>query len=230
VKLRDAFSLLGRGLRQYPLLLLGLAILASWPTEILGEAMGWSMMDAGGYLAEALWFPVFMLCQLAMLRRMGRGLNPSAAQVPLRPGILGSALAAEILLSLRFCVVIFLWALPSLLLLSLIGLEPLWARIVLAMVAAASAFPCVLWILRRLFTPAVILWQGLGASAAIDESARLSQGKMRQVLWPLIALNGIGLILEGVSGLLESGGLVALPLSFILGNASIALAYRILTL
>lgn len=203
-----------------------LAALATLPPDLFNDALGYDMMAPQGYLAEILWFPVFTLCQLALLR----ALHTEGGSPPLTARMLASALGAELLLGLRFCAVILLWALPSIVLLSIFGLEPVWARCLLALSALLGAIPCIAWILRRLFTPAIVLWQGLNASEAIAESARLSQGKLKKLLVPLLILNGIGLILEGIGSLWEPFSLISLPLSFVFGNFAIIWAWRILTL
>jgi hypothetical protein len=226
----SASQLLWLTLKQNWLLALGLAALATLPTEILSEAMGWGTMDPQGYLAEAAWLPVSMLCQLALLRSMGKLLNADAGNPPLRGSALASSLGAEFLFSLRFCVVILLWFLPALLFISIFGLEPIWARLIAALLALGACIPSSMYMLRRIFSPTVVLWQGLKASASLEESARLSQGKLASLLWPLTLYNGIALILEGLSGYSLPLTLVVLPLSFLLPCVILAWAYHILTL
>jgi hypothetical protein len=225
----SAWRLLWLTLKEHWLEALGLALLATLPAEILNTAMNWGAMDPGSYLAEAAWLPVTMLCQLALLRRMGRILNPESGSPQLRGSALASAIGAEFLISLRFCVVVLLWALPALIFLSIFGLEAVWARVIFALLALLASIPCLLYMLRRLLSPAVVLWQGLKASASLDESARLTAGKLSSVIWPLIVMNGIGLILEGLSDSLPFEAF-SLPLSFLLSSAALAWSYRILTL
>lgn len=225
-----ALSLLWLAIKKRPFFCFGLAIFATLPTEIASDLLGWGSMDPQSYLAEAAWTPIALLCSLALLRQMGRMANPEAGSPALRGKLLASSLGAEILLGMRFCTVILLCAIPALLFLSIFGLEPLWARVAFAALALAAAIPSTTYMLRRLFTPTVVLWQGLQASESLRESARLSQGKLRQVLWPLLLINGFALILEGLSG--ESLGLAALllPPSFLLSQGVLAWAYHILTL
>jgi hypothetical protein len=225
-----SFRLLGLTLKKYWLEALCLAALATLPTEILSEAMGWGTMDPQGYLIEAAWLPVAMLCQLAMLRRIGKLLNVNAGEPKLRGTTLASALGAEFLFSLRFCVVLLLYCLPALIFISIFGLESIWSRLIATLLALAGSIPCSLYMLRRLFSPTVVLWQGLKASESLRESARLSQGKLGLILWPLLLWNGIALIFEGLSGYFLALTLVVLPLSFLFSTVVLAWAYYILTL
>jgi hypothetical protein len=209
---------------------LGLSLLATLPPEILNQAMGWNLLDPGTALGEAAWLPATALCQLLLLKRLGRLLNSQAGTPAVLGGTLLSAIGCEFLLALRFCKVVLLWALPALFVLAAFGLERLTARLAVAALALGAAVPCLLYLLQRVFSAPIVLWQGLKASQALDESARLSSGRLKSVLWPLVLFNGIGLILEGISGDSLAVSALVLPLSFLLSNTALAWSYRRLTL
>jgi hypothetical protein len=216
------WSLLWGSLKARPLALLGAAALATLPLELLAFAMDWDAVHPGNVLAELLWLPVTMACQLAALGILGGRGSASWA------GSLLSALGAELLLALRFCVVVLLCALPALACAAALGVEELGPQLLAAGLALAALPFCLLYLLRRFFAAPIVLWQGLSGAQALEESVRLSRGKLRLVLLPLLLWNGIGLILEGISG--GAFKIVALPLSFLLSQASLAWAYSILTL
>jgi hypothetical protein len=192
--------------------------------------MNWSVVDPGPYLAERAWLPIFKLCQLSLLRRMGCIMHPSAGSPPLAGRTLASSLGAELLLALRFCVVVLACALPAIATLAFLGLESRLNQALVLLLALLGALPCLYYVIRRIFSAPIVLWQGLSAAQALEESARLSQGKLRRILWPILLLNGIALVLEGLSGDSMALSMLLLPLGFMLSVAATAWAYRILTL
>jgi hypothetical protein len=228
--MKAALRLLAGGIGSRPLAVLGLAALATWPLEALADALGWDAMHPGNLAAELAWMLPGLACQLWLLGFFGSLRDAGKPRPRLSARLLASAFGAEFLLALRFCVVVLLSALPALACLALFGLESWPARISVGCLALAGAVPSVLYALRRIFAPAVVLWQGLNASQALAESARLSHGRLKAVLWPLLLLNGFALILEGISGAAPYLAYLCMPLSFLLSQAVLAWAYRILTL
>jgi hypothetical protein len=224
-----AYALLWRCLRQDPWICLGLAALATLPTEFLGDYLGWTVVDPGSALSEAAWIPVATLCELALLRRMGILLNPDSATPALRGALLRSAIGAEFLIGLRLCVVVLLWSIPALVVLSAMGLEGIWGRILFGCLACLAAWKSVQWALRRMLSPCVVLWQGLPASQALDESDRLCRGNLGSILGPVAVLMGFPLILQLLSGDSILANALVLPLSTLMSCAATAWAYGQLT-
>jgi hypothetical protein len=222
-------ALLWRSCREFPWLCLGLCALATLPTEWLGDALGWTAVDPQSTLAELVWLPVATLCELALLRRLGQFLSPQAGAPQLRGALLGSAIGAEFLLGMRLCIVVLLWSLPALVVLSAFGLENLWARLLFGCLAALAALKSLHWALCRLLTPCVVLWQGLPASQALQESARLTEGKLGSIFWPIAFFMGIPLILQLLSGESILANSLVLPLSSLLSCVVTAWAYHSLT-
>jgi hypothetical protein len=204
------------------------AALASLPTEFLCEALHWDSLSPQSYAAEILWMPVEIYCSLRLLSLWGQIFGLKAGLKPRQ--VLASALGLEILISLLFCRVALLWALPALSWLSLFGLAAPAARLGLLVLVLGGAIPPALWMLERLPAQAVILWQGLNASQALKESADLSRGKLKSALIPLLFWNLLAQGLEGLGLLSDPLNWLLLPLSLILSQAALAQAYRKLTL
>jgi hypothetical protein len=120
--------------------------------------------------------------------------------------------------------------LPAIAALAFFGLEHFWSRALVAALSLAGAVPSLLYVLRRLFAAPIVLWQGLNACQALNESAHLAKNRLRLVIKPLLLLNGIALVLEGLSGDSMALSMLLLPLGFMLSVAATAWAYRILTL
>jgi hypothetical protein len=206
-----------------------LAALASLPTELVSDYFNWGAMEPASYGAELVWLPVALACQLALLDLLGPYMTPAKPAQAVLGRPTASAFGAELLLSFRFCYVALGWFLPALICIALFGLEPLWARILSAILVLAAIPPCLLYMLRRFFAAPVILWQGLNASESLAESARLSQGKLLKIFGPALLWGGIAVVLEYLfSDTLWK--LLSLPLSFLLTQALTAWAYGILTL
>jgi len=203
---------------------LGLAALATLPTELLGLWKDWDAMSPQSVAAELGWLPVAVACQLGLLVLFGKKKGLDIRQA------LPSALGVELLLALRFCVVALLWALPSLFAFSLLGVASAPARLTVLILALAGAVPASLWMLRRIPAQAMVLYQGLNASQAIDESARSTQGRLKSVLIPLLLWNILAQLLSLPGLAWEPLNLLLLPLSLLISQSALAKAYAKLTL
>jgi hypothetical protein len=230
VKLPSCAALLRRAFQEHPLELFLLAALATLPPELYSEAKQWDALNPYANFLELLWYPFSIYAELRILRQIGRSLNAEAGSPALSLQAMASSLGAELLFSLRFASLILLCLLPALLLLSIAGLESHWSQLGIALLLLAGSIPATDYFLRRLFTSPIVLWQGLKASAALEESARLCRGKMKQILPNLLLWSALSMILENLGGISLPLTLLALPLSFILNTVLLAWCYHILTL
>lgn len=204
----------------------GLAALAALPSEFLGLWTGWGMMDWQTYVAELIWTPAMLWCQLQGLAWMGQILSPSAQPPLISARTLASSFGAEILLSLRFCGVALACLVPALAALAVLGWEKPSSRVAVSALALAGALPAAIYLLRRLFSQPVVLWQGLNASQALAESAALTRGKLKSVLAVLLAMNLLALGLQGLSETMDWLFVPCLPLAFLLATTALAWSYR----
>jgi hypothetical protein len=200
------------------------AALATLPPEFLSQGLGWQALSPESAISQVVWMPIALYCQLKILAT--RGLPVKLAPATALPSVIG----VEFLLALRFCKVLLLWLLPALAAFSLLGLETFNAKIIVMALAVAGSVPAVLWFLRRLCATAVVLWQGLSAGAAIDESARLAQGKLKSVIVPLLLWNALALLVEFLGLASDALNAVVLPLSLLITTFALGGAYRKLTL
>lgn len=199
--------------------------LSALPPELLSRAFGWSLADPAYLVASLLWWPVDTFGRLEALNiLLTRGLgSPGTPGAPTawRPprAALGSALAAEVLLSLRAAALALLGLLPCLALLSLLGPDQLlhWGwRLLLLALAGLGLLPTAFYVLRRLLAPLELLRRPLTAGEALDASELRLRGRLTAFLklaWPWIAL----------SWALDLAGL-ALPDALALGLALPSLA------
>ena len=121
--------------------------------------------------------------------------------------------------------------LPAFICLSLFGVATLPATATLLAISLLGLILPALWFLKRLAAPALVLWQGLNASEALEASAKLCQGKLKSVIIPLLLWNLLAQALE-LLGLASEPlqPLVILPLSLLISTAALGRAYAKLTL
>lgn len=199
--------------------------IATLPTEILSQWRDWQALSPESAIAEVLWLPVTLYAQLHILSLLGKT-RPKLAPATALP----SAIGVELLLALRFFRVLLLWELPALVAFSLFGLETFGAKFIVAALALSGSVAPALWLLRRLCATPIVLWQGLNASQAIDESARLTLGKLKSVIIPLLLWNALAEVLGSLGLVSSTLNIVILPISLLISTVALAAAYRKLTL
>lgn len=190
-------------------------LLAAWPPELIAAWGGWDLVDPRYLGVMALWWPVDVFARLAALRAiLMRGPRETGAPMG-RPYIVrdardawGSAIAAEILLSLKFAGVALAGLLPG------IALASRGHHSVALLVGALGLVPALFFYLRRSLSLLWLLQGPYRASEALQASAQQTQGRTGLFLrlagpWLLLSL---GLDLAGL-GLPELGGLLLAPLS-----------------
>lgn len=168
--------------------------LSALPPELISKALGLDWVDPAYLAALLLWWPVDTFCRLAALRVLLTAADPRGEWRPSRSAV-ASALAAEILLSLRCAAFCLAGVLPALALFSL--LRPaqllLWPwRLGLLALALAGTLPACLYALRRILAPLELLRSRLRAGEALDASARRLDGRLGAFLrmaLPWIALS-----------------------------------------
>lgn len=182
--------------------------------------MGWDFMDPKGYFAEIAWTPVLMWCQFKALAAFER------KEMAVGGGLVLGGFSAEALLSLRMAGLALLCLAPALIWSAYATWDGAGARVIAVALALAGGLPPLVFTLRRLFMLPVMLWQGLGPSAARHESARLSEGKLMKVLPWLLGGQAAGLLLQGLGEIHIALALFALPASFLAGLWGLAISYR----
>ena len=185
-------------------------------------------MSPESAIAQVLWMPVALFCQLKILEALGAAKGLPAKLAP--AAALSSAIGVELLLALRFCRVLLISLLPALVAFSILGLESGFAKVLVVSLSLVCGIAPMLWFLRRLCATAFVLWQGLDAGKALAQSALLSQGKLKSVLVPLLLWNVLAQGLEALGLASETLNLAMLPLSLFISCAALASAYRKLTL
>ncbi|MGH7442419.1 MAG: hypothetical protein ACREKE_07085, partial [bacterium] len=125
------------------------------PPDVLGWVFGWGAANPLGMAFGVVWWPADLFGRLeALSLLLHLDSKPSAQNRVWRPArvALGSALTAEVLVTLRATALVFLGLLPSLGLLSLsapVALAHWPRRTVLGLVAGLGLLPAVFYLLRR---------------------------------------------------------------------------------
>ncbi len=227
-------GLLGRALRRSDCLLAAAA--GTLPLVALQAWKNWDPLSPESVLAQLLWIPVGIYCQLRVLDSLAKAETDPNLKAPGADAAaaLPSAIGAELLFSLRFCVLAELCFLPALLALSVLGVEkPLKIGIILVL-ALLGALPLAGWAFKRLFALAVVLWQGLNAGQALAESARLAPWKkLKTFILPLLLWFGLAFLLQSAIEMAEGPAwldFLLQPLAFLIAQAALLWGYLKLTL
>ncbi len=200
--------------------------LSAWPPELISDALGLQIVDPGYVGLMLAWWPLDVLAKLGALAV----LLDAGGLAPHRRGpwpALPSALSAEVLLGLRTAALGLLGLVPGVALLSLAGIDTPIKRWSVSLLCLAGLIPALLYTLRRLLSSLDLLLAPVNAGAALDASANRLKGRLWAFLklaWPWLALSlaldGLGLVVEGPAGLplsLLSLALSILPLGLALG-------------
>ncbi len=208
-------------LLSFSLLLAAVAVL---PPELLARARGWAIVDPGYLGAQLAWWLPDLALRLILLWRVGLSLG-------LRPKILGPslvfrrALATELRVALGLCVVTLVALIPAAWWIASFGLDTLSVRAIAIALFMLAAIPAALYLLRRMLTPCVLLWEGGSYVAALNRSARLSRG-YSVLLW-LFASAGLSFGLDQALGLLPAPwDLSGACLAWVVQTAPLAWIYR----
>ena len=195
--------------------------LAGLPVDLWAWARGWNLVDPA-YLGLSLaWWPVDALGRLMALSL----LLPDPPPMPAWRR-LPSALSAEIRVGLWSTCVLLAGLVPAIALFSLKGFQgPVWLALELGL-TALGLLPGLLYGLRRLLAPLLVLG-GAGAADALHGSAQRLRGRLRPFLraflpWMLAAwaLDGLSWLLPDPWGLALTPPSTALELIALLRGAS----------
>ena len=189
--------------------------LAAFPPELIAQGMGWDLMNPAYLGLMLVWWPVDVFGRLAVLGMlMGEG-GPMGRpyMLPIFKA-LPTALAAELLLSAKLAPVLLAGLVPGFAWIAWAGLDGPRDWMPALVLGVLGLIPALLFTLRRLLAPILIL-QGLDrAGQALAASAGVMHGRLRLFLaaaLPWLALSW-ALDLGGLA-LAEWAGLALAPLS-----------------
>lgn len=180
--------------------------LACLPVDLLAWWRGWALVDPAYLGLSLLWWPLDVLGRLMALALL---LGPPASQGAWRR--LGAALSAEVRLGLWLACGLLAGLIPAIFLLSVKGFQqPAWLAAELGL-GLLGLIPGLLYALRRLLAPVLVL-QGAGAADALTGSALRLKGRLKPFLRAYLPWLLAGLVLENLSFVLDLAGLgQALP-------------------
>lgn len=181
-------------------------LLATWPPALIAAWGGWDLVDPRYLALLALWWPIDLLARLSALALGVPGLTRAPRHA------LGTALAAEALLSLKLAAVALLGLLPAIAFFSYGQVRGAW------LAGLLGALPSLLFTLRRSLSPLWAMKGPLNASETLLASVRQTDGRswlFLRLAGPWMAL-GLGLELAAL-GLPELAGLALGPLSLAAG-------------
>jgi len=166
------------------------------------------MVDPAYLVLTLLWWPMDTYGRLAALRILltqrtqGKYASATAKIWRSSTSALGSALAAEVLASLRAGNLALVGLLPALAFLSYLGPDLLsqWTfRLGFLALVALGLLPSAFYLLRRLLAPLELLRAPLSAGEALEASATRLNGRLRPFLWLALPWLGLSWIFDAAS-------------------------------
>jgi hypothetical protein len=227
------FHALGVVLRRRPLACATAGFLATLPPEIYQRAAHPGLEHS--LLVQAAWTLPFLACQVWLAMALGRASSPVLQPQVSLARAFGRVLGSQILLGLQASPWLVLGLLPGLMALVLAHPVTRASMILPGLLLILGLGPGGVFFLRRLASPAMILWQGAGLVESLQASRALAKGRELKVLAFILVFEAASILLGEIPGLFEDFPPILLaldalflPAGFFLETAWVPGLYRYL--